>query len=489
MQINGKEIYFDVEKQCYIEVNEYVKFDKLEYREKEVLELYKVTKEHIRREYAKELTAEFTNQVELMKELRNRIQKIYTLEIESVKLVFEPFQPRWWEEGKYQCRNLFEPTNIWKIAYEARLKAEQSNILYSDIDFIMQYKHIYALLNNLLRDDYMRLQYFINWLASALVTLRKNGTAIVFKGEQGTGKGVLYEQIIQPVIGEKYTYTFSNQDLKNNFNKNLMNKLFIVGNEIKGNFKEGNNLYETLKMWVTDNDLRIEMKGVDAFNVKNYFNMLLFSNNNTPLQIQAKDRRYTVFNTKNRKLIDVAKEDFGYYSTDEFIQGIKNELESFIIDLFCYNFNTAKARVPMITPEKQNIYYASVSKIEIFGDAVRDKDFDYFENIIGEYVDLMNEDEFENLCKKFDILVIMDGDGKKIATYNNILEEFKRQISESGEVTNNILSFLFVLATNEQNTQKIGTALTALFGKSYPMRINKKLVRVRKVIHDEDYPF
>jgi len=490
MRIGNKDIYFDIEKQCYIEINEYKAFDNYEKRNKEVLELYKVTKEHIKREYAKLLTAEFPNHVELLKELKNRMQKIYTLDIESVKLVFEPFQPRWWEEGDYTCRNLFEPTKLWKKAHEARVKAEQTNTLHTNIDFIMKYKHIFALLNNLLKDDYRRLEYFLNWLACGLVTLRKTGTAIVIKGEQGTGKGVLYEQIIQPIIGEKYTYTFSNPDLKNNFNKNLMNKLFLVGNEIKGNFKEGNHLYEILKMWVTDKELRIEMKGVDAFLIKNYFNIILFSNHDTPLQIQSKDRRYTVFNTKNRKLIDVAKEDFSYSSTTEFIQGIRDELENFVVDLFCYKFSLAKARVPMMTLEKESIYYASVSKIEIFADAVRSKDFDYFENVIGEYVENMREEDFEIIANRFKMPIIVNEQGKNIATYNNVVRMFKSQIYDSGgEVANNILSFLFVLATNEQNTQRIGTTLTAIFGKSYTTRLYKETVRVRKVIHDEDYPF
>lgn len=492
MTINGKDIYFDVEKQCFLEINEYEKFDKLEGRKKEVLELYKVTKEHIKREYAKDLKLVYENEIELLKELKNRIQKIYTLEIESVKLAFEPFQPKWWNEGEYKCRNLFEPTELWKKAHQARsrLKAIKTKELYNSIDFLVKYRHIHALMNNLMKDDYRRLEYFINWLASALITLRKNGTAIVFKGEQGTGKGVLYEQIIQPVVGEKYTYTFSNQDLKNNFNKNMMNKLFVVGNEIKGNFREGNSIYETLKMWVTDSDLRIEMKGIDAFNVKNYFNILIFSNHDTPLQIQAKDRRYTVFGTKNRKLINVAKEDFGYNSTADFIQGIRSELENFIIDLFCYDFDTVKARVPMYTFEKESIYYSSVSKAEIFGDAIKNKDFEYFENIIGEYVDFIKEEDFEFLVSKFKIPVIIDENGKKTATYYNVLDKLKNQIrNEGGEVANNILSFLFVLATNEQNAQKIGTALTALFGKSYSKRTNDNVVRVRKVIEEEDYPF
>ena len=493
MRINGKDVFFDVEQQCYIEIREYKKFDNYENREKEVLEVKDVTKEHIKRELAKELQMTITNKLEMLKECRERLKTLFLTDIESVKLVFEPFKNKEWLEGGYLCKNLFKPSKLWQNAYSLRVKAQEEGKLYENIDFIFKYPHISALLQNLLRDDVERIEYFINWLAAALVTLRKIGTAIVFKGIQGTGKGLLYEQIIQPIIGEKYTYTFSNSDLKSQFNKNLQNKLFVVGNEIKGDFREGNHIYETLKMWITDKDLRIEAKGKDAFQIQNYFNVMIFSNNETPLQIQASDRRYSVFETREKPIIQIAKEDFGYKGTIEFVEGIRKELENFVFDLFKYNFNIHKARIPAVTQEKYNIYLASVKKSEIFATALKQKDIEYFQTLIVDYVDLMDNEEFEKLCSKFKIVIQKNRNGvlDKIATYNNVIKEVFKQLYENGEVDNNYLSFLYVIATGEkvENTQKIGTALTVLFGKSIPKRKGNNLFRVRQVLTFEEYPF
>ena len=493
MKINGKDMYFDVEQQCYVEIREYKKFDDYEEREKEVLEVKNVTKEHIKRELAKDLEVLIPNRLEMLKELRERLKTLFLTDIESVKLVFEPFKSREWVEGGYLCKNLFKPSELWQEAYNNRIEAEKKGELYKDVNFVFRYPHISALLLNLLRDDMERVEYFINWLSTALVTLRKIGTAIVFKGIQGTGKGLLYEQIIQPVVGEKYTYTFSNQDLKSQFNKNLQNKLFVTGNEIKGDFREGNHIYETLKMWITDKDLRIEAKGKDAFQINNYFNVLIFSNNETPLQIQASDRRYTVFETKERQIIQIAKEDFGYKGTSEFVEGIRRELDSFVCDLFKYDFNVHKARIPAITKEKYNIYLASVKKSEIFANALKTKDIEFFENIMLDYVELMDNEIFERLCNKFRIVIVKNQFQKldKIETYNQVKKELFKELESSGEVNNNILSFLYVISTGEkpENTQKIGTALTVLFGKSKLKKRNNRVFRFRQVLTNDEFPF
>ena len=502
MKINGRDIYYDVDIQGYVEIREYKKFDAYEKREKEVLETKVVTKEHIKRELAKGMLVDrdgFELETKaLLSDIKEKMKTLFLVDIESVRLMFEPYRPKIWEEDGYSCVNLFRPSSLWQKAINEREKAKKEDKLYKngDIAFLSKYPHIQALFFNLLQNDYSRLEYFINWLAAALVTLRKNGTAIVLKGTQGTGKGVLYEQIIQHIIGEKFTYTFSNHDLKSNFNKNLQNKLFVVGNEIKGDFRDGNNMYETLKMWVTDKDLRIEIKGKDAFQVTNYFNLLIFSNNETPLQIQATDRRYTVFSTSNRKLIEVAKEDFKYESTVEFINGIREELENFAIDLFKYDFKLSKARVPLPTSEKTRIYIASVKKSEIFAEAVRSKDYDYFQNTIAEYAEAMDDMQFSKICKTSRVPVIYKDipSNEKIIdkdlVFQEVLTDFIIELQD-GIVKNNNLMFMYLIATGENpdSVQKVGTALTALFDKAFQKKIDNKVVRFRKVGTEEEFPF
>ena len=104
------------------------------------------------------------------------------------------------------------------------------------IDF-SKYPHIKALLDNLfLGED--RVEYFTNWLSYIIDTKNKTGTSIILRGIPGTGKNVLWENIIQHLIGKKYTHEISNDALNSKFNGELENKLFILANEIKGNLTD-----------------------------------------------------------------------------------------------------------------------------------------------------------------------------------------------------------------------------------------------------------
>ncbi len=121
------------------------------------------------------------------------------------------------------------------------------------------------------------------------------------------GKGIIYKHIIQHAIGERYTTVVDNEALKSRFNGELENKLFVLANEIKADFREGNSVYERLKMYVTDDEIRFEDKNVKARTIPNFFNMWFHSNHNVPLQIQGNDRRYTVLIQRLPKLTKVKK--------------------------------------------------------------------------------------------------------------------------------------------------------------------------------------
>ena len=53
-------------------------------------------------------------------------------------------------------------------------------------------------------DDQASKDQFINWLAYIFQFREKAGTGFIFHGRTGTGKGVLFDKIIRPLIGEKY---------------------------------------------------------------------------------------------------------------------------------------------------------------------------------------------------------------------------------------------------------------------------------------------
>jgi hypothetical protein len=437
VRINGVEYFYDIGRQKYVMFLELTQ------------EIVKVEKEHIFKAYIAQYGMEEYRKNK--KEILDRIELKY--------LVFNPHREKEWVSNNFTYRNTFLMSSCLR---KAKLKRENSSLetLHNDLTFLKKYPHINLLLDNLfVLDD--RKEYFINWLSSAFNTMKKNGTSIVLRGIPGAGKNVLYEQIIEYALGQNYCLTIGNDDLKTNFNVGLENKLFVLANEIKGDFRDGNSSYEKLKQYITDEEMRIEQKGVDSRKIINYFNMLIFSNNHTPLQIQGGDRRYTIYETNNIPLKKRIEVEFKTDTTN-FIKGIKSEREDFIVDLLLYNYDLNRARSCQDTEEKERIYRASMTKIEILADKIKSNTQNFFNDIL-EILEYEDEEEILSFFRSNQIVIVNDSIRD---TFNYIVDDINRDYKEN-IIKNNYLVFLYHYFVSKTDTgTKRGSNLTSFFGKS-----------------------
>jgi len=387
--------------------------------------------------------------------------------IQGKELIFHPHKPIAFSEDGIGYANLFIKSKF--LSFDPIGKRINS-IEWS------KYPIITSLFKNVFKTT-DRMNYFINWLAYGMQTLKKTQTAIISKGIQGTGKGVIYEQIIQYMVGEKYTTLLENEALKSRFNGELENKLFVLANEIKADFREGNTSYERLKMYITDSQIRFEEKNTKARTIPNFFNIWFHSNNDVPLQIQGSDRRYTVFNTKSKKLIEVS-EELGFEHISNYIEAIKNERDSFIYDIMSIKYDKYQATTPLQTEEKELIYEASMSKIEVLSDKLKKHDIAYFQDIIE---DFYQSGELQGVSM----------DLSKLGISNPI--EFTReiQIQMNGNYIKNELSkVLYKIFVNENETdRKIGLQFNKYFGKATQKKIDGKNFKYRKIDSDKKVIF
>lgn len=450
------EFFWDIKRQKYVSLL------------KDTQEIQIVEKEHIKRHF-------YNKSPENWKFIKDTLFLEDTI-IKNRYLIFEPLKEQEWTQNGFIYRNTFIESQISLKAQEIRNQGLLT--IKEDLSFLDNYPHIKALLNNLCsKDEY--LEYFVNWLSCALTTKKKIGTSIFFRGIPGTGKGVLWEQLICYFVGDNYVQVLENDTLKSNFTpKGLEKSLFVLANEIKADFRDGNNTYEKLKMYITDSTLRIEEKGVQAFNAPNHFNLILFSNNDVPLQIQGGDRRYSIFATKSRTLAEVAKVDFGL-TIDLFIKEIQKERDNFLIDLICYSYSFDNARKCLDTEEKERIYRASMTKIEILADKVKGFEESFFANDICEILENMEKEEKEELMKNHKVVIIEDDD---TATINNLLNNMRDFGINHQCLVNSHLIFLYLVFVDKHaNMTKIGTALNSHFGQSCVKSISGKKVRVREI--------
>ncbi len=142
--------------------------------------------------------------------------------------------------------------------------------------------------------------YVLGWLAAPLQSLHFSGrpmkmeTALVFQGEQGSGKGTL-SKVIELIYGSSNFLEMGQDALDSRFNDELAGRLFVICNEVMSGTNRSGETANKLKPWVTDAEIKVERKFEERRKVANNFNIIFTSNDEKPVIIEQSDRRYSVF--------------------------------------------------------------------------------------------------------------------------------------------------------------------------------------------------
>jgi hypothetical protein len=117
--------------------------------------------------------------------------------------------------------------------------------------------------------------------------------AISWMGNHGVGKGVIPVWFRQRVLGEAITATTGDpeNDLVGRFATKAVGKIFLQIDELKTMHA----FSEKLKIIVTDEELRSEVKCQQAGHKTNYINLFFTSNNENTLPVEPGDRRFAIF--------------------------------------------------------------------------------------------------------------------------------------------------------------------------------------------------
>jgi hypothetical protein len=156
-------------------------------------------------------------------------------------------------------------------------------------------RHIYKVLANKNKGHF---KFIVRWIAWALQNPASMAeVALVFRGEQGSGKGVFGRTLCQ-AFGQHGLQISAHQHLTGRFNAHQMDCAFLFADEA---FWPGDKSAEgTLKRIVTEPTNVIEFKGVDTFLVKNALKLILSSNAQWVVPAAIDDRRFAVFDVSNK---------------------------------------------------------------------------------------------------------------------------------------------------------------------------------------------
>ena len=151
-------------------------------------------------------------------------------------------------------------------------------------------------------DDYIA-AYVIGWMADLVQYPRKRlGVSLVLRSDaQGTGKG-LFAKIFGHLFSNHYLHITNTRHMTGHFNAHLINCVLLFADEA---FWAGDKQSEgTLKTLITDEFRVIEIKGKDAFQVRNFTRLLIASNKSWVVPTELLDRRFVILNVNQQRARD-----------------------------------------------------------------------------------------------------------------------------------------------------------------------------------------
>jgi hypothetical protein len=239
----------------------------------------------------------------------------------------------------------------------------------------------YKIILSAVGDERNEIGYFLNWLGFIFQTRKHSGTAWLLHGCQGTGKGLLWNDIIVPIMDRKYCHHQKLDNLDEKFDGWIETKIFSCVDEFRlHDSKQAGKLFNKLKMYISEptNTMRAMYK--EAVNINLFCNFLFYSNENDPLRLPEDDRRFNIGVRQATSL----KQAYGEEEVGQLVIQIREELSVFASVMMHTVCSEDMARTPMDNPAKRALREASADSVDQFVSALKDGDLGFFESVMDD---------------------------------------------------------------------------------------------------------
>lgn len=215
------------------------------------------------------------------------------------------------------------------------------------------------------------LNHFLNWLAYIFQKRKKTGTAWVFNGVEGTGKGRFTENVLIPLFGQTQVEQTNFSHVNGEYNAFLEHSLFVVFQDADIKAAENSaSLMQKMRTWITDSPLPIRKMRTDTYSVDNFTNFILCTNERTPIIITSTDRRFTICNRQEKKI---------HYTPNELqILFDGDELDAFADVLLRWPVDDMAAHRIMETDFRKEVHEATSSINQLIAEAVLEGNLEFF---------------------------------------------------------------------------------------------------------------
>lgn len=198
------------------------------------------------------------------------------------------FKPATYINGKEKKPRIHgNKLNLWE-GYSVEPKQGESGALERIYYHI---KHVIC------SDDEACAEYLLNWVARCLQYPEQTGqVAVALKGLKGCGKGTL-GNFLKAIFGQHGMQVTNPKHLTGNFNAHLADCCFLFADEV---FFAGDKVIENImKNLITEPNLMVEAKGIDAIEMTNRLKIFMASNNDWIAPVSRDERRYFVLDVSS----------------------------------------------------------------------------------------------------------------------------------------------------------------------------------------------
>ena len=274
--------------------------------------------------------------------------------------------------------------------------------------------------------DKETLDHFINWLACIVKLRVKIGTAWIFQGVQGTGKGLLFSSILQPLLGHEQCHEITMDRFDDQFNAYLEKNIVLFVDEAHvGDSRNGDRTLNKLKNLITEEELVVRAMRTNPITVKSYTNCIFASNQHDSVPIEESDRRMNV----------PARQETPLKITQTEVVGIKSELQEFTNYLVSYSENIERAKKVRLTEAREQLIQAGRTTVASFFSAISTGNIDYFNQFLQDKTPSdtsgLNYIAFQEVVRAWD---------KVAGTPSNVSRDDLKICYEYLQMTNGIIS-------------------------------------------------
>lgn len=209
---------------------------------------------------------------------------------------------------------------------------------------------------------------FINWLAFIVQKRDMTKTAWVLHGVPGTGKGILLNKILRPMLGQRHVTMRRMEELAETFNGYIQQALIVFVDEVQTKaLMNERGVMARLKNFLTEPFVVIRHMYSAGTEMRNYSNWIFASNMPDPVLIEKNDRRFNVGTYQAAKL----------QITNPEIDQLESELQSFHDYLLYFQLDENAAQTVFQSSDRDLLISVSESSVDTIAGALLDGDMGF----------------------------------------------------------------------------------------------------------------